>query len=227
MLDFGFSVLNIATMSATADPDNLASLRVPEKSGLSNQGLTSPRVTKQARNLSAALAEVGLRSRFVVRDRDGKFGPEFNTVWEAGGAEVICTPVRAPNANAIAERFVRTIRAECTDRLLIMNEGHARLALERYVAHYNEHHPTALYSWTHHSHELHNSRAAPSCGDQCSAVSSTNTPSPHDDRLFAPYGLPAPRAQPASLPYQYLALRTLPAVPRPVLAQPQGPGRSC
>jgi transposase InsO family protein len=98
-------------------------------------------LTRQARNLSAAPAQVGPRSRFVVRDRDGKFGPQFNTVWEAGGAEVICTPVRAPNANAIAERFVRTIRAERTDRLLLINEGHARRALERYVAHCNEHRP--------------------------------------------------------------------------------------
>jgi transposase InsO family protein len=98
-------------------------------------------VTQQARNLSAELAEAALRLRFVVRDRDGKFGPEFNTVWEAGGAEVIGTPVRAPNANAIAERFVRTIRAECTERLLIMNERHARRVLKRYVAHYNEHRP--------------------------------------------------------------------------------------
>jgi hypothetical protein len=84
---------------------------------------------------------VALRSRFVVRDRDGKFGPEFNTVWEAGGAKVICTPVRAPNANAIAERFVRTTRAECTHRLLLINERHARRALKRYLAHYNEHRP--------------------------------------------------------------------------------------
>jgi transposase InsO family protein len=102
---------------------------------------TRASVTPQARNLSAALAEAPLRLRFVVRDRDGKFGPEFNPVWEAGGAEVICTPVRAPNANAIAERFVPTVRAECTDRLLIINERHARRVLERYVAHYNEHRP--------------------------------------------------------------------------------------
>ena len=184
-------------------------------------------MTQQAPNLSAVLAQVALRLRFVVRDRDGKFGPEFNPVWEAGGAEVICTPVRAPNANAIAERFVRTIPAECTDRLLIINERHARRVLDATSLTTTSIDPTALYSWTHHSLELHKSRAAPSWRADGSAVSSTNTPSPHDDRLFAPYGLPAPRAQPASLPYQYLALRTLPAVPRPVLAQPQGPGRSC
>jgi len=98
-------------------------------------------VTQPARNVSGKLAEVGLRARFVIRDRDGKFGPEFDTVWGADGAAVVRTPVQAPNANAITERFVRTVRAECTDRLLIINNWHLRRVLDRYVRHYNEHRP--------------------------------------------------------------------------------------
>jgi transposase InsO family protein len=98
-------------------------------------------VTQQARNLSDALADIAGRVQFVIRDRDTKFGPQFDTVFVADGAQVIHTPVRAPNANAVAERFVRTVRAECTDRLLIINERHLRRVLDRYVRHHNQHRP--------------------------------------------------------------------------------------
>ena len=98
-------------------------------------------VTQCARNVTAELADAGLCVKFLLRDRDAKFGPGFDAVWRGEGARVVRTPVRAPNANAIAERWVRTVRSEVTDRLLFMNHGHLRRVLDRYVCHYNEHRP--------------------------------------------------------------------------------------
>lgn len=79
-------------------------------------------VTQQARNLSMAgeLENV----RFLVRDRDSKFTPSFDEVFKTEGARVLKTPVRAPKANAFAERFVRTVRAEVFDLLLVTGRRH-------------------------------------------------------------------------------------------------------
>jgi putative transposase len=68
-------------------------------------------VTQQARNLSfTGLLE---RMRFLIHDRDSKFSGGFDEVFGSEGINVIHTPIRAPQANAYAERFIRTIRAEC------------------------------------------------------------------------------------------------------------------
>ncbi len=88
-------------------------------------------MTQRARNVSGVLADAGIAVRYVVRDRDAKFGPAFDAVWAADGATIVRIPVRAPNANAIAERWVRTVRAECTDRLLILNDRHLERVLVR------------------------------------------------------------------------------------------------
>ena len=80
-------------------------------------------VTQQARNLFLATADGGQRRRFVLRDRDAKFCRGFDDVFRAEGAEVLVTPVQAPNANAYAERWIRTVRAECLDWLLIISRG--------------------------------------------------------------------------------------------------------
>jgi hypothetical protein len=64
------------------------------------------------------------RVRFLVRDRDAKFCRGFDEVFGSEGAEVLVTPVQAPNANAYAERWVRTVRTECLDWLLIVSRGH-------------------------------------------------------------------------------------------------------
>jgi putative transposase len=98
-------------------------------------------VTQQARNLLVALGERGWRLRFVLRDHDAKFSRSFDDVFCAEGAEMLVTPVQTPNANAYAERWIRTVRTECLDWLLIVGRGHLEQVLRVYVAHYNHHRP--------------------------------------------------------------------------------------
>ena len=94
-------------------------------------------VTQQARQLAWRSAERSTPLRFLIRDRDSKFTRDFDTVFRSEGIEIIRTPVRAPKANAIAERFVRTVRAECLDWLLILNRRHLERVLRVFVDHYN------------------------------------------------------------------------------------------
>jgi len=96
-------------------------------------------VTQQARNLRLVLA--GEDMRFLNRDRDSKYTGAFDEVFRSGGIRVVKTPVRAPQANAIAERFVRTVRAECLDWLLIVNRRHRERVLRVFVEHYNTQRP--------------------------------------------------------------------------------------
>jgi putative transposase len=98
-------------------------------------------VTQQARNLLLVLGERGRRMRFLIRDRDAKFCRGFDDVFCSAGVEVLLTPVQAPNANAYAERWIRTVRAECLDWLLIVSRRHLAQVLRVYVAHYNAHRP--------------------------------------------------------------------------------------
>jgi putative transposase len=98
-------------------------------------------VTQQARNLLLRLEEQGRRVRFLVRDRDAKFCRGFDDAFGSEGAEVLVTPVQAPNANAYAERWVRTVRSECLDWLLIMGRRHLDQVLRVYLEHYNDHRP--------------------------------------------------------------------------------------
>ena len=96
---------------------------------------------QQARNLLFSLSERERPLEFLVRDNDGKFTRAFDTVFNTEGIRVIRTPVRAPKANAVAERFVGTIRRECLDWLLIANRRHLQHVLREFVDHYNGHRP--------------------------------------------------------------------------------------
>jgi len=94
-------------------------------------------VTQQARNLATSLEDEDRVIRFLIRDRDAKFVGPFDEVMRSIGTRVIQTPVRSPRANAFAERFVRTVRNECLDWLLIGSERHLEHVLEVFVEHYN------------------------------------------------------------------------------------------
>ena len=79
--------------------------------------------------------------KFLVRDLDAKFTAASGAVFAAAGVPIIRTPVQAPRANAIAERWVGSARHECLDRMLIVGERHLRLVLGEYIDHYNSHRP--------------------------------------------------------------------------------------
>ncbi len=102
---------------------------------------TAAWVPQQARNLAWTLQEGGQPVRYLIHDRDAKFPPTFDTAFAAEGVEIIRTPYRAPNANAHAERWVRSAREECLDHLLIAGEAHLRRVLTAYVACYNQARP--------------------------------------------------------------------------------------
>jgi transposase InsO family protein len=102
---------------------------------------TAAWVTQQARNLDWTLQDTGASPRFLIHDRDAKFPAAFDTVFAAEGMEVARTPYRAPTANAYAERWVRSVREECLDHLLIVSEAHLHHTLEAYVTHYNQARP--------------------------------------------------------------------------------------
>jgi transposase InsO family protein len=98
-------------------------------------------VAQQARNLVAVLDQEATAVRFLIHDRDSKFTRAFDDIWRAVGAEVIRTPIQAPNANAVAERWVGTVRRECLDHLLIAGRRQLLRVLHLYVEPYNRHRP--------------------------------------------------------------------------------------
>jgi putative transposase len=121
------------TTSSSSSPTTAAVSGLPAK----NPG--SACVTQQARNLSLDFSERG--ARFLIRDRDSKYSGPFDEVFRSEGIRIMKTPVRAPKTNAVAERFVRTVRAECLDWLLILNRRHLEHVLRVYVDHYNRESP--------------------------------------------------------------------------------------
>jgi len=98
-------------------------------------------VAQQARNLLMKLGVGVGQFRFVIRDRDTKFTAAFDAVFAAEGIEVLRTPVRAPQANAYAERWVGTVRREVLDRMLIFGRRQLLSVLAEYAEHYNVHRP--------------------------------------------------------------------------------------
>jgi putative transposase len=98
-------------------------------------------VTQQARNLLLDLGDRAEQFRFLIRDRDSKFTAAFDAVFAGADIRIIRTPVRAPRANAIAERWIGTLRRGCLDHLLIAGPRDLAVVLREYIAHYNTHRP--------------------------------------------------------------------------------------
>ncbi len=95
-------------------------------------------VTQQARQLVWHLNDETQTSvRFLIRDRDSKFAGSFDQIFVSEGFEIVRTPFRAPKANAVAERWVRSVRQECLDQLIILNQRHLARVLKEYVQYYN------------------------------------------------------------------------------------------
>lgn len=96
-------------------------------------------VTHQARNLAVEERLRGIR--VLIRDRDSKYSNSFDEVFRTEGVRIITTPIRAPRANAYAERWVRTARRECLDHLLILGRRHLERVLREFETHYNANRP--------------------------------------------------------------------------------------
>lgn len=129
---------------------------------------TAAWATQLARKLTGDLAGAGRGFTHLIRDRDSKFTAAFDAVFTACGIEVVPTAPHAPLMNAIAERFVRTARAECTDRVLIDGERHARVIMAQYVNHYN----------TGRSHQGHGLGLRPRRRSQRNPIPRTASPDP-------------------------------------------------
>jgi transposase InsO family protein len=102
---------------------------------------TADWVCQQARNLIMDLGDHVAQFKFLVRDRDSKFTSMFDAVFVSEGIQIIKTPIRAPRANAITERWIGSLRRELLDRMLILNARHLRRVLAEYEHHFNTHRP--------------------------------------------------------------------------------------
>lgn len=123
---------------------------------------TGARVTQAARNLLMDLDGRAQKFRFLIRDRDAKFTSAFDAVFSAAGVETIKIPPQAPKANAYAERWVRTARAECLDRTVIWNRSHVQRILTTYLRHYNTARPHRGIGL---EIPIHTGRALEACAD--------------------------------------------------------------
>ena len=94
-------------------------------------------VTQQARQVMWELEDREPTIRFLIRDNDKKFTQSFDTIFRSEGIDVIPTPYRAPNANSFAERWIRSAREECLDKLLIINPAHLRRVMREYIDFFN------------------------------------------------------------------------------------------
>jgi putative transposase len=98
---------------------------------------TDPLVAQQLREATP----YGQIPRYLIRDNDSKFGPCFARVAVTSAIEILTTPYHAPRANAVCERFVRSVRQECHDHLLILLEKQLQRVLNEYIAYFNRARP--------------------------------------------------------------------------------------
>ena len=101
-------------------------------------------ITQRARILLMDATDWIEQIKFLIRDRDSKFVAGFDAVFTSIGVRIIRTPARAPVANCYAERWVSTLRRECTDRMLIFSERQLRKVLAEYIQHYNSPSPAPI-----------------------------------------------------------------------------------
>jgi putative transposase len=87
------------------------------------------------------LDDMNKRLHFLIRDRDKKFTEAFDTIFRSKGMRIIRTPRQAPNANSHAERYVRSVRSACLDKIIVINQAHLRSVLTEYVEFYNTRRP--------------------------------------------------------------------------------------
>ena len=143
------------------------------------------------------LDDRGMTIKFVIRDRGVTFcGDHFDGIPSDAGVRIIRTPFRSPKSNSICERVIGTLRRECLERLLIINQGHLRAVLREYVGTttstgrivlWTSTHPPAPSASSgarHRERDPSRSRAAP-----YSAASPTSTPTPPDHRHYSTIGL--------------------------------------
>jgi transposase InsO family protein len=102
---------------------------------------TSAWVTQQARQLSWKIQDGRVPASFLIHDRDTKFPAAFDTVFTSENIVIIRTPIQAPDANAFGERWIRSAREECLDKLLVLGERHLQRVLTTYVDYYNHSRP--------------------------------------------------------------------------------------
>ncbi|MBP2328738.1 transposase InsO family protein [Kibdelosporangium banguiense] len=147
---------------------------------------TADWAVQMARSLASDLEEAGHRFRHLIRDRDAKFSAAFDAVFASIGIQIVLTAPQAPRMNTFAERWIGSVRRECTDRILITGERHLRHLLDVYIAHHN----------TGRSHQCDGmllrapddvpnmipfpAKSARSDADSISADCSTNTDPPHE-----------------------------------------------
>ena len=153
-------------------------------------------VTQQARNLLMDLGDHAEQFRFLIRDRDSKFTAAFDAVFAGADIRIIRTPVRAPRANAIAERWIGTLRRECLDHLLITGPRHLAVVLREFVEHYNTHRPHRSLQQRPPAGRTPRPPQRPSgrCDETGSAVSYTSMCRSHEgDRVLGTHKVTAPR----------------------------------